>query len=161
MASGISVVTTGFMRAAAALSVKVKVNSVVFAGYLANKYRTRARANALWHDRSGTARSGLDAVVETGESRVTVRMGGYAQNRSKKSRYKDYMELLEFGHNSSCRYFPNLAIIYPTFDVIKAEAIEQFGEAALGNGVAGSVSMVRSREAARQRAKNYRARHRQ
>ena len=84
-------------------------------------------------------------------------MGGRAENYKRKSPYKDYMELLEFGHESHKRNFPDLAVVFPTYQDIIRDFRRQYGQAAVSGG---TYSLNRSKAAARARAKAQRARRR-
>ena len=148
-------VTTSFEKAAQQLERTVKSNTQVFGQTIANTFVRTARGDIRWTDRKGRARRGLFANVETGTANVTITMGGKADNYKRKSQYDDYMEILEFGYLSKKRNFPNLAVVYPTFESIKADVAKQYGSAALSGG---KYSLKRSKAAARSRAKAARER---
>lgn len=155
--AGLTIVTSQFDAACASIEKTVRENTRYFGYTMANAFQTTARRNAAWVDRKGVARRGLYGKVTVHEGKVVVEMGGTAPNYKKKSVYTDYMELLEWGHESLGRDFPKLSIVYPTYEVIKADFARQYG-AAVFSGV--SYRMVRSAEASRQRSAKYRARRR-
>lgn len=151
------VVTSSFDQAAAQLRKKVKTNTEAFGQSIADTFLHTARRRIEWIDRTGRARRGLFAEVKRGTYNVEVRMGGRAENYKRKSKYEDYMELLEFGHESHKRDFPNLAVVFPTYQDIIKDFRRQYGQAAVSGG---TYSLNRSKAAARARAKAQRARRR-
>lgn len=155
--AGLTIVTNQFDAACASIEKTVRENTRYFGETMANAFQTTARRNAAWVDRKGVARRGLYGKVTVHEGKVVVEMGGTAPNYKKKSKYTDYMELLEWGHESLSRNFPNLAVVYPTYEVIKADFVRQYGAAVFSGA---SFRMVRSKEASRQRSAKYRARRR-
>lgn len=150
-------VTSSFDQAAAQLRKKVKTNTETFGQSIADTFLHTARRRIEWIDRTGRARRGLFAEVKRGTYNVEVRMGGRAENYKRKSKYEDYMELLEFGHESHKRDFPNLAVVFPTYQDIIKDFRRQYGQAAVSGG---TYSLNRSKAAARARAKAQRARRR-
>lgn len=151
------VVTSSFDQAAAQLKKKVKTNTETFGQSIADTFLHTARRRIEWIDRTGRARRGLFAEVKRGTYNVEVRMGGRAENYKRKSKYEDYMELLEFGHESHKRDFPDLAVVFPTYQDIIKDFRRQYGQAAVSGG---TYSLNRSKAAARARAKAQRARRR-
>ena len=151
------VVTSSFDQAAAQLKKKVKTNTEAFGQSIADTFLHTARRRIEWIDRTGRARRGLFAEVKRGTYNVEVRMGGKAENYKRKSPYDDYMELLEFGHESRKRDFPDLAVVFPTYQDIIKDFRRQYGQAAVSGG---TYSLKRSKAAARARAKAQRARRR-
>lgn len=145
-------VTSSFDQAAAQLQKRVKTNTETFGRAIAAAYLRIARNHILWIDRTGRARRGLFAEVKMGTYNVEVKMGGRAENYKRKSKYDDYMELLEFGHESHHRKFPYLAVVYPTYEFILSDFRAQYGRAAVSGG---TYSLKRSKEAAQARAKRH------
>ena len=150
-------VTSSFDQAAAQLRKRVKTNTEAFGRSIADTFLHTARRRIEWIDRTGRARRGLFAEVKRGTYNVEVKMGGRAENYKRKSPYDDYMELLEFGHESHKRDFPNLAVVFPTYQDIIKDFRRQYGQAAVSGG---TYSLNRSKAAARARAKAQRARRR-
>ena len=148
----IRVRTNAFDLAVAQMQKKVKANTETFGRAIAEAYLRKARKHILWTDRTGRARRGLFAKVKVGTYSVEVQMGGKAKNYKSKSKYGDYMELLEFGHESHDRDFPYLAVVYPTYELIISNFRVQYGRAAVRGG---TYSLNRSLEAAQLRAKRY------
>lgn len=157
MSAGLKIDAAAFERAAKAIDKQAAENTRQFAQSMASAFENQAKAGAPWVDRRGNARRRLYGEVQASGSRVRVAMGGSAPNYKSKSHYEDYMELLEFGWESQERNFPNLAIVYPTFELIRADFVEQYGKAAL-NGVRFRIN--RSRAASRDRSRRWRARQR-
>ena len=157
MSTGIKVDASAFEQAAKAIEKQAVKNTQLFAESMARAFETTAKADAPWVDRRGNARRRLYGEAHSTGSRVQVAMGGSAPNYKSKSHYDDYMELLEFGWESQERDFPNLAIVYPTYELIKADFVEQYGKAAL-SGVRFRIS--RSKQASRDRSRRWRARQR-
>ena len=151
------VVTSSFDQAAAQLRKKVKTNTEAFGRSIADTFLHTARRRIEWTDRTGRARRGLFAEVKRGTYNVEVKMGGRAENYKRKSPYEDYMELLEFGHESHKRNFPDLSVVFPTYQDIIRDFRRQYGQAAVSGG---TYSLNRSKAAARARAKAQRARRR-
>ena len=145
-------VTSSFDQAAAQLRKKVKTNTEAFGRSIADTFLHTARRRIEWTDRTGRARRGLFAEVKRGTYNVEVKMGGRAENYKRKSPYEDYMELLEFGHESHHRKFPYLAVVYPTYEFILSDFRAQYGRAAVSGG---TYSLKRSKEAAQARAKRH------
>jgi hypothetical protein len=82
-------------------------------------------------------------------------MGGSAPDPGKtKSAYPDYLEILEFGHGSLKRKFPDLAVLYPTRDALAEGIRAQYGDATL-RGMTG-FRIPRSKIALRVRARAFR-----
>lgn len=150
-------VTSSFDQAAVQLQKRVKTNTETFGRAIAAAYLRTARNHILWIDRTGRARRGLFAEVKMGTYNVEVKMGGRAENYKRKSPYDDYMELLEFGHESHKRDFPDLAVVFPTYQDIIRDFRRQYGQAAVSGG---TYSLNRSKAAARARARAQRARRR-
>jgi hypothetical protein len=67
------------------------------------------------------------------------------------------MEILEFGHNSLERDFPDLSIVYPTAEAIEKDIRAEFGDAALRGAF--RPKFVRSRRAVRTRKRKFRERY--
>lgn len=153
--AGVRVVTSQFEAACAEIEKTAKRNTRYFGETMAQAFQTTARRNAAWTDRRGVARRGLYGRVTVRDGKLVVEMGGTAPNYKKKSVYTDYMELLEWGHESLGRNFPKLSVVYPTYELIKADFARQYGDAVF-SGV--SYRMERSAEASRQRSKLYRRR---
>lgn len=153
MSSGVKLDTGAFEQAAQALDERAIRNTEAFGKIMAREFETTAKANAPWTDRHGNARARLYGEAKREGKKVTVAMGGSAPNYKRRSKYEDYMELLEFGHESQHRDFPNLAIVYPTFDAIKEDFKEQYGQSALS---AARFRIKRSREASRERSRRWR-----
>lgn len=148
---------SGFERAAQRLAALARTNAMVFGQSVARAFETRARSGAAWTDRTGAARRRLYGRIASGSGgKVVVEMGGSAPNyKAGRRSYPDYMEILEFGGNSLSRNFPDLSIVYPTFEAIRQDAVKQYGQAALSSG---GVRMYRDRGAARRRGQAFRRR---
>lgn len=137
--------TRAFDSAMKALDQLAKDNARSFGQSVARAFERNARQGAGWRDRSGAARRNLFGRCEGGGGRVLVRMGGSAPNYKRGPRsYADYLELLEFGHGG--RY----AIVYPTFEMIRDDAVEQYGKNAIQSG---GVCVYRDKAAARRRGR--------
>ncbi len=154
---GLKIDTGDFERATRALQAGVRKNVLHYAQALAAEAQRAARANAAWVDRSGVARRGLASAAEQTGTRTTIALGGSAPNRAKHSEYDDYMEILEFGHNSLERDFPDLSIVYPTAEAIEKDIRAEFGDAALRGAF--RPKFVRSRRAVRTRKRKFRERY--
>lgn len=155
---GVRIVTSAFEEASRKLEQTVKTNTQYFGETMAKAFETTAKRDATWINRKNVARRGLYGTAKMRDGHVVVEMGGKAQNYKKKSQYDDYMEILEWGHESLGRNFPNLAVVYPTYELIRADYTRQYGRAVF-SGV--SFRMVRSKAAARTRARKSRARARE
>ena len=153
MSAGLKVDARAFDQAARTLEERAIRNTEAFGKSIAREFETTAKAGAPWTDRHGNARQRLYGEAKRDGKKVTVEMGGSAPNYKRKSKYEDYMELLEFGHESQHRDFPNLAIVYPTFDAIKADFVKQYGQSALSTT---RFRISRSREASRDRSRRWR-----
>lgn len=119
--------TSGFDRAARAIAEQARTNTQNYGREIAREYEQTAKHDAPWTDRKGIARSGITGSVKANGDRVEVHMGASAKNYRKMGprSVKDYMEALEFAMDK--RY----AVVYPTFEAIKNDVIEQYGRAAL------------------------------
>jgi len=149
--------TSAFDKATKAMSEMVKKNTLHYAQAVAAEAQRSARAEARWVDRSGTARRNLTSAAEQSGTSTRIAIGGSAPNRAKHSEYDDYMEILEFGHESLSRNFPDLSIIYPTAEAVRKEIQEGFGDAALRGAF--RPKLVRSRRAVRTRKRKFRERY--
>ena len=130
-------------------------NAQTFGESVARAFERRAKAGAPWVDRTGAARRNLYGKCTASGGRVIVEMGGRAPNyKAGRRSYPDYMEILEFGGGSLSRSFPDLSIVYPTFDSIKDEAVRQYGECA----IKASGGIYRDRAASRRRVQAFRRR---
>lgn len=148
-----------FERATAALKERAQKNTLRFAEAAAAEFERSAKENAPWVDRSGTARSNLYGKAEQKGTYTRIEMGGSAPNKNKSKRaYPDYMEILEFGHNSLKRDFPDLSILYPTRDALAEGIRQQYGDAVL-RGMTG-FKIPRSKTAMRARVRAFRERQR-
>lgn len=155
--SGFKIDTSDFEKASGVLKGLVKKNTLAYAQAVAAEAEKTAKADAPWVDRSGTARSNLTSAAEQSGTRTTIAIGGSAPNRAKHSEYDDYMEILEFGHESLTRNFPDLSIIYPTAEAIEKEIRDGFGDAALRGRF--RPKLYRSRRALRTRKQRFRERY--
>lgn len=154
---GLKIDTSDFMRATAAANELVKKNTLNYAMAVAAEAQQSAQAGAAWVDRSGTARRNLMSGAEQTGTRTTIVISGSAPNAAKHSEYPDYMEILEFGHESLSRNFPDLSIVYPTAEAIEKEIRAGFGDAALRGAF--RPKFVRSRVAVRTRKRKFRERY--
>ena len=154
---GFKIDTSDFMRATKALKEGVKKNTLHYAQALASEAQRAARSEAAWVDRSGTARRNLMSAADQKGAQTTIAIGGSAQNKSKRSEYGDYMEILEFGHESMQRNFPDLSIVYPTADAVVAQIRAEFGNAALRGTY--RVNLIRSKLALKTRKRKFRERY--
>lgn len=156
---GFRIDTSDFLRATAALHERAQKNTLRFAESAASEFERSAKTDAPWVDRSGTARRNLYGKADQSGTRTRIEMGGSAPNENKTSAaYPDYMEILEFGHNSLKKNFPDLAILYPTRDALAEGIRKQYGDAVL-RGMTG-FKIPRSKAAMRVRTRNFRMRQR-
>ena len=154
---GFKIDTSDFLRATAAVKERAQKNTLRFAESAAAEFERSAKTDAAWVDRSGTARRNLYGKADQNGNRTRIEMGGSAPNLgATKSAYPDYMEILEFGHNSLKRNFPDLSILYPTRDALAEGIKAQYGDAVL-RGMTG-FKIPRSKAAMRVRARNFRNR---
>jgi hypothetical protein len=154
---GLNIDSSDFLRATAALKERAQKNTLRFAEVAAEEFQRATKADAPWVDRSGTARGNLYGKADQSGNRTRIEMGGSAPNENKtNAAYPDYMEILEFGHNSLKRDFPDLAILYPTRDALAEGIRQQYGDAVL-RGMTG-FKIPRSKAAMRVRARNFRMR---
>lgn len=154
---GLKIDTSDFMRATAAVMERARKNTLRFAESAAAEFQTAAKTGAPWVDKSGTARGNLYGKASQSGMKTVIEMGGSAPNAGN-AEYPDYMEILEFGHNSLRRDFPDLSILYPTRDALAEGIKEQYGDAVL-RGMTG-FKIPRSKSAMRARSRRWRERQR-
>ncbi len=154
---GFKIDTSDFLRATGAAKELVKKNTLHYAQAVASEAQRAAKADAAWVDRSGTARRSLTSTAEQSGSRTTIAIGGSAPNKAANSDYDDYMEILEFGHESLSRNFPDLSVVYPTAEAIEKEIRAGFGDAALRGSF--RPRLVRSKRALKTRQRKFRERY--
>ena len=154
---GFKVDMSDFERATKALKEGAKKNTLHYAQAVAAEAQRAARSDAAWVDRSGTARRNLTSAAEQSGTRTTIAIGGSAPSKAKHSDYDDYMEILEFGHESLSRNFPDLSVVYPTAEAIEKEIRAGFGDAALRGSF--RPKLVRSRRAVQARKRKFRERY--
>lgn len=156
---GFKVDASDFLRATEAVKERAQKNTLRFAESAAEEFERAAKTDAPWVDRSGTARRSLYGKASQNGTRTQIEMGGSAPNKNKtSSAYPDYLEILEFGHGSLKRNFPDLAILYPTRDALAEGIKKQYGDAVI-RGMTG-FKIPRSKTAMRARARAFRARQR-
>jgi hypothetical protein len=156
---GFKIDASDFLRATAAINERAQKNTLRFAESAASEFERSAKTGAPWVDRSGTARKSLYGRADQSGNRTRIEMGGSAPNKNKtSSAYPDYLEILEFGHNSLKKDFPDLSILYPTRDALAEGIRQQYGDAVL-RGMTG-FKIPRSKAAMRVRARNFRNRQR-
>ena len=156
---GFKIDASDFLRATAALNERAQKNTLRFAESAAEEFERAAKKDAPWVDRSGTARSSLYGKALQKGNFTQIEMGGSAPNKSAtKSAYPDYLEILEFGHNSLKKNFPDLAVLYPTRDALVEGIRKQYGDAVF-RGMTG-FKIPRSRAAMRVRSRNFRTKQR-
>jgi len=154
---GFKIDTSDFEKATAALKERARKNTLRFAEAAAAEFERTAKTDAPWVDRSGTARSNLYGKADQKGDVTRIEMGGSAPNKNKtKSAYPDYLEILEFGHNSLKRDFPDLSVLYPTRDALAEGIRQQYGDAVL-RGMTG-FKIPRSKAAMRARSIAFRKR---
>lgn len=154
---GFKVDLSDFLRATDAVKERAQKNTLRFAESAAAEFERSAKADAPWVDRSGTARMNLYGKALQSGTKTQIEMGGSAPNKNKtKSAYPDYLEILEFGHNSLKRDFPDLSVLYPTRDALAEGIREQYGDAVL-RGMTG-FKIPRSKAAMRARSIAFRKR---
>lgn len=142
--------TSDFDRATKALDKLAQDNARAFGESVGRAFETKAKRGASWTDRTGQARRNMFGRAEGSGAHVRVRMGGSAPNYKAGARsYKDYLEILEFGMGKE------YAIVYPTFEGIREDAVEQYGKNAIKGG---GVCVYRDKAALRRR--NAKRRHR-
>ena len=156
---GFKVDMSDFLRATEAVKERAKKNTLRFAESAASEFERAAKADAPWVDRSGTARRSLYGKAKQSGAYTQIEMGGSAPNKgTAKGAYPDYLEILEFGHNSLKRNFPDLSVLYPTRDALAEGIRQQYGDAVL-RGMTG-FKIPRSKTAMRVRARAFRERQR-
>jgi len=154
---GFKIDASDFLRATAAVQERAQKNTLRFAESAASEFERAAKTDAPWVDRSGTARRSLYGKADQNGNRTRIEMGGSAPNTgATHSAYPDYLEILEFGHGSLKRDFPDLSVLYPTRDALAEGIRKQYGDAAL-RGMTG-FKIPRSKAAMRVRARNFRKR---
>lgn len=142
--------TRDFERAVQALDRLAQQNAKAFGDSVARTFEHKAKRTAPWIDRRGNARAHLFGRCSGGGGKVTVRMGGSAPNYKRgPMSAQDYMEYLEFDHGGE------YAIVYPVFNAIRDDVVEQYGRGAIQSG---RVCVYRDRAAARERSRRRRMR---
>ena len=153
---GFRIDTSDFLRATSAINERAQRNTLRFVESAASEFERAAKPSAV----GGPVRHSTDQPVRQGVARRNPDADRNGRLRSEQEqdeqRHPDYLEILEFGHNSLKRDFPDLSVLYPTRDALVEGIKAQYGDAVL-RGMTG-FKIPRSKAAMRARARAFRKR---